>query len=139
VPIVTCPYFFPTEKSANLGWPFPQRLPLGAGFCGSCTATGGHRTPTEEELRDFCNLGYARQCGRMPVERHSDAVRFAIAKDGGDRLLLHYSCERDHTPIEHGLLQYDCTAQAWPVAHHDARIQRQAECYVAVYLERRRK
>jgi len=139
VRIVACPYFFPTEKSENLGWQFPQRLPLGAGFCGSCTATGEHRTPSESELKDFCNLGYARQCGRIPTDRHSDAVRFAIAKDGGDRLLLHYSCERDHAPIEHGLLQYDCTAHAWRVAHPDACIQRQAECYVVIYLERRQK
>ena len=75
----------------------------------------------------------------MPADRDSDAVRFAIAKDGGDRLMLHYSCERDHVPIEHGLLQYDCTAQAWRVAHPDACIQRQAECYVLIYLERRNK
>jgi len=136
---VPCPYFFPTEKSANLGWPFPQRLPLGGGFCGSCTSGGDHSVPSEVELREFCNLGYARQCGRIPADRRSDAVRFAIAKDGGDRLLLHYCCERDYAPVEHGQLQYDCITRSWPLAHHDACIQRQAECYVAVYLERKGK
>jgi len=139
VHVVACPYFFPTEKSANIGWPFPQRLPLGAGFCGSCTAGAEHRMPGEVELREFCNLGYAGQCASLPADRSSDAVRFAVAKDGGDRILLHYLCERDHAPVEHGQLQYDCVTQAWPVAHRDACIQRQAECYVSIYLDRRKK
>jgi hypothetical protein len=135
---VACPYFFPTEKSANIYWAFPRRLPLGAGYCGTCTAGSRQVTPGEDELREFCNLGYARQCSRIPADRHSDAVRFSIAKDGGDRILLHYCCERDHAPIQHGQLQYDCTSQAWPVSHPDLRIQRQAECYVEMYLERRK-
>jgi hypothetical protein len=136
VRVVACPYFFPTQKSANIAWPFPQRLPLGAGFCGSCTAGPEHSTPVDNELRDFCNLGYARQCGKFPAQRRSDAVRFAIAKDNGDRILLHYCCERDHAPVEHGQLQYDCSTHSWSVGHHDGCIQRQAECYVAVYIER---
>ncbi|HKE33039.1 MAG TPA: hypothetical protein VKD65_15015 [Candidatus Angelobacter sp.] len=135
--VVACPYFLPREKSPEIYWPFPRRLPLGAGFCGSCTASGEPRIPTEAELREFCNLGYARGCTRLPAERRSDAVRFAVAKDGGDRILLHYCCERDYAPIEHGQLQYDCSSASWPVPHSDARIQRQAECYVGIYLERK--
>jgi hypothetical protein len=103
-----------------------------------CTAGGGRVTPGEDDLREFCNLGYARQCVRIPADRRSDAVRFSIARDGGDRILLHYSCERDHVPIQHGRLQYDCISHAWPVAHPDLCIQRQAECYVELYLERRK-
>ncbi|HLJ26178.1 MAG TPA: hypothetical protein VKY85_05670 [Candidatus Angelobacter sp.] len=136
---MACPYFYPTEQSTNIHWPFPRRLPLGAGFCGTCAAGAERITPTEAELRDFCNLGHARQCDRIPAERPSDAVRFAIAKDGGDRILLHYCCERDHAPVEHGQLQYNSAARNWPVPHQDACIQRQAECYVAMYLERRTK
>ena len=135
---MACPYFFPTEKSANIYWAFPRRLPLGAGYCGTCTAGGQQVTPVEDELREFCNLGYAGECTRIPAERRSDAVRFSIAKDGGDRILLHYCCERDHAPIQHGQLQYDCMAQTWPVSHPDVCIQRQAECYVSEYLGRRK-
>jgi hypothetical protein len=134
---VACPYFYPTDKSTTISWPAPSRLPLGAGFCGSCTAAGGQSTPGDEELREFCNLGYARRCGRLPAQRSTDAVRFSIAKDGGDRLLLHYCCERDYAPVEHGQLQYDCRSKTWPVAHPNACVQRQAECYVLTYLERR--
>lgn len=98
---------------------------------------GGTHTPDERELREFCNIGYARECQKIPAERRSDAVRFAVAKDGGAHILLHYSSERDHAPVEHGLLQYDCATRAWPVPHPDACIQRQAECYVSLYLERK--
>lgn len=133
---MACPYFFPTEQSANIYWPFPRRLPLGAGYCGTCTAGNLRLTPTEDELREFCNLGYARGCARIPTERETDAVRFAVAKDGGDRILLHFCCERDHLPVQHGQLQYDCRTRAWPVAHRDACIQRQAECYLSTYLKR---
>lgn len=136
---MACPYFFPTGKSANIYWPFPRRLPLGAGFCGFCAAGAQQATPGETELRDFCNLGYARQCSRIPAERPLDAVRFAVAKDGGSRILLHYCCERDHAPVRHGQLEYDCLSTGWLVPHEDKCIQRQAECYIAVYLERRGK
>jgi len=133
---VACPYFFPTKKSSTILWPFPQRLPLGAGFCGTCTAGAARSVPDDAELKDFCNLGYA-QCTKIPAERPSDALRFAVAKAGGDRILLHYSSERNHAPVEHGQLQYDCTTRTWPVPHPDICIQRQAECYVVTYLERR--
>src|SRR5207302_1927373 len=99
---VACPYFFPTEKSNDILWAFPQRLPLGAGFCGSCMAQGGQRIPTETELKEFCNLGYASECESMPKDRRADSVRFSVAsgkplnKDAKDRIRLHYSCERDH-------------------------------------------
>jgi hypothetical protein len=136
---VACPYFFPTERTFAIGWPFPHRLPLGGGFCGTCRANGQEFVPDDELLRDFCNLGHARGCARMPPTRPSDSVRFAVAKDSTDRILLHYVFERDHAPVAHGQLEYDCAAQRWPSPLADACAQRQAECYLAVYLERRRK
>jgi hypothetical protein len=137
VKAVACPFVFPTEKSNTVFWAFPRRLPLGSGYCGTCTAAPEQLTPNDDELRELCNIGYARECQKLPAERHSDAIRFAVAKDGGSRILLHYSCERDHAPVEHGQLQYDCTTRTWPVAHADACVQRQAEVFVAGYLERR--
>jgi len=101
-------------------------------------AQGKHSTPTEIELQEFCNLGYARQCEKLPSDRHADSVRFSVANDAKNRIRLHYSCEQNHAPVEHGVLEYDCETRSWPVAHHDACIQRQAEVYVETYLERRR-
>lgn len=75
----------------------------------------------------------------MPAERHSDAVRFAIAKDSGNRILLQYCCERDYAPAGHGQMEYDCVSGTWITGHLDACLQRQAECYVLNYLQQRRK
>lgn len=133
---MACPYFFPTER-VSLGWPFPARLPLGAGFAGTCHASAGEITPAETELREFCNLGYARGCSRMPAGRCADGIRFAVAKDEGPRIVLHYVSECEHEPVEYGRLEYDCDGHRWPAPLRDSCLQRQAECFVAVYLERR--
>jgi hypothetical protein len=134
--IVACPFFFPLEK-VSLGWAFPARLPLGAGFAGVCRAGTEGITPSENELRDFCNIGYAGGCARMPAARCADGVRFAIARDEDSRIVLHYVSERLHEPVEYGRLEYDCAQHLWPAPLRDACLQRQAECYVATYLERR--
>jgi hypothetical protein len=136
---VACPYFFPTEKTFAIGWPFRHRLPLGGGFCGTCRAGEREFPPDEAALRDFCNLGYARGCARMPAVRYADSVRFAVALDSGDRIRLHYVYDREHTPVAHGQLEFDCTAQRWLLTLEDACAQRQAECYLITYLERRRR
>ena len=90
-------------------------------------------TPTETELKEFCNLGYAKQCARLPADRNADSIRFSVAptdESAKNRIRLHYSCEQNHAPVEHGLLEYDCETRSWQVRHKDACIQRQAECYV---------
>src|SRR5579872_6379939 len=138
---MACPYFFPTEKSSELSWAFPQRLPLAAGFRGWCMANGAKSEPGERELKEFCNLGYARQCERMPALRQGDAVRFSvlgnqgIGNQGKGEVVLRYAIERDHAPVEHGQLRFDGATRACLVSHPDARIQRQAECYLAARLE----
>ncbi len=73
----------------------------------------------------------------MPADRCSDGVRFAVARDEESRIVLHYVSERLHQPVEYGRLEYDCQAQRWLAPMRDACLQRQAECYVEVYLERR--
>jgi hypothetical protein len=134
---VACPYFYPCEKNCTITWAFPNRLPLGAGFSGTCRANSEEIAPTETELRDFCNIGYARGCAHMPKAGFSDGVRFAVARDEESRIILHYVSEREHEPVEYGRLEYDCTNKLWPVSLRDACLQRQAECYLSVYLERR--
>jgi hypothetical protein len=136
---VACPYFFPTERAFTIGWAFPHRLPLGSGFCGTCRAANAEVLPDDATLRDFCNLGYARGCSRMPGARIADSLRFAVAKDAGERVFLRYVFEREHAPIAHGRLEYDCATKTWPAPLADACAQRQAECFLAGYLERRRR
>jgi len=136
---VACPYFFPTERTYAIGWPFPQRLPLGAGFCGTCRAGVEDFAPDEAMLRDFCNLGHAHGCARMPAGRHADSLRFAVAEDSGEKIRLLYIYDCDHAPGEHGQLEYDCASRRWLDALGDACAQRQAECYLAMYLERRKR
>jgi hypothetical protein len=134
---VACPFFFPVERSSAIGWAFPARLPLGVGYCGTCRASADAVTPTDTELRDFCNLGYASECGRMPEARFADCVRFALSKDEGTRILLQYVYERAHEPVKNGLVEYDCLAHQWIVSLSDGIVQRQAECFLSSYLERR--
>ncbi len=117
--VVACPFFFPTER-ISIGWAFPARLPLGAGFTGTCRAGLEEITPSEVELREFCNIGYAGGCSHMPADRCSDGVRFAIARDEESRIVLHYVSERFHEPVEYGRLEYDCKLQSWLAPHAES-------------------
>jgi hypothetical protein len=97
--LVACPFFMPTDKLADGGWLHPSRLPLGGGWIGHCSAPGHEGAePTNQELREFCNLGYAAGCPRLPEERAYDAVRFSVAHDRGAQLMLWFVCESRHRP-----------------------------------------
>ena len=134
---MACPYFLPRERIANSPWPHPARLPLGDAWTGHCTAPGheGAR-PSDRELREGCNLGYARACPRLPRQRSCDAVRFSLARDRDRKLSVQFVCEIAHAPGEHGMLEFDAATGRWSAAHPDARIQKMAECYVDSYLHR---
>jgi hypothetical protein len=133
---LACPFFMPTEKFEG-AWMHPSRLPLGAGWRGHCSAPGHEGAmPSDEEIREQCNLGYAR-CPRLPQERSCDAVRFSVARDRGERIVFCYVCERGHLPATHGMLEYDLAIRQWRSSHPDARIQKMAECYLQSYLLRR--
>ena len=142
---MACPFFMPVEKLENGAWLHPGRLPLGCGWSGQCTAPGhAGEVPSQEELREFCNLGYAEGCGRLPQERMWDSVRFAartVSSDGGNggRVQVHYVCERGHRPAEHGVLEFDPVESRWVELHRDSRVQRMAECFLESYIEKRNK
>src|SRR5215467_9610193 len=102
----------PVEKIENGNWPHPGRLPLGCGWSGHCTAPGHEeKTPTQDVLEAFCNLGYATGCQWAPEQRTCDSVRFAVLAPPGSKSkkdvsdlpasLLHltYVSERDHLPV----------------------------------------
>jgi hypothetical protein len=135
---LACPFFMPTQPLDDAGWLHPSRLPLGRGWSGTCSAPGHEGCePSDAELREFCNLGYAAGCTRLPQERAYDAVRFSIARDGGQELTVWFVCEAGHRPALHGQLQYDAILNCWASPHPDARIHKMAECYVQAYLLRR--
>jgi len=135
---LACPFFTPTERLQDAGWLHPARLPLGGGWSGHCSAPGYEGTqPTEQEIRELCNLGYASNCPRLPRERSYDAVRFSVVRDSGTQLFLWFVCEAAHLPADHGKLEYDLALGRWVSSHPDARIQKMAECYLHSYLLRR--
>jgi hypothetical protein len=118
----------PTRRS-QAGWLHPSRLPLAAGWEGTCTAPG--HEGTSPDSFEACNLGYARDCPRLPRERSCDAVRFAIAQESETRSLLTYVCEKDHQPAERGKLEFRIHDGGCLNPHPDPRIQRMAECFLA--------
>jgi hypothetical protein len=135
---MACPFFLPTEKFAEDAWLHRAWLPLGDGWRGLCTAPGqGNAVPSDEELKDFCNLGYPHECKRFPATRHADSVRFCISHDRADRIEVCYICELEHRPAEHGTLEFDIARNVCSAPHPDARIQKMAACYLEAYLLRR--
>lgn len=144
---MACPFFMPLERLENGNWLHAERLPLGCGWSGQCTAPAHEgETPSHAELRDFCNLGYAESCTRLPRERVWDSVRFAARRMGSDtengtggRIQIRYVCERGHRPVEHGTLEFDVFEALWAEPHADSRVQRMAECFLESFLEKRKK
>ncbi len=134
---VACPYFMPTERIDDGAWIHPARLPLGGGWTGICTAPGHeNETPSPEQVRDCCNLGYAQACTFRPPKPDCDSVRFGVAGDSADAVIVCYVCEKRHLPAEHGTLEYN-KANGWSRVHPDRRIQKMAECYLAAYFLRK--
>ena len=130
---MACPYFVPREVLNDGSWLHPSRLPLGAGWRGECCASGVAVAPLDSEIREFCNLGYASGCPRLPQERDWDAVRFSVAGANGDQIALFYVCEFGHAPVEHGKLTFDLTSERWLDAPADGRVRRLADCYLKTY------
>src|SRR3954453_4877171 len=82
-----CPYFIPTTRFDDAGFLHPARLPLGAGYRGMCGAPGHDGAiPTDEQLKQGGNLGYPRNCSRLPQEREADAVRFSVLREHDGRI-----------------------------------------------------
>src|SRR6516225_8511695 len=117
----------PTNRFDDGGWIHPSRLPLGAGWKGQCCAPG-HEVgqPSDEQLRELCNLGYSAQCSRLPKERSCDAVRFGVSSDRGSQISLSVIYETDHRPAGQAVIEYDSASGTWTSSHPDERIQKMA-------------
>jgi hypothetical protein len=59
-----------------------------------------------------------------------------VVGEDGSTVRLDYSCERDFAPIEHGVLTYDRALATWTATHADERVQRKAEAYLRLWLQR---
>lgn len=137
---LACPFFMPTEKHDCALWAHPARLPLGAGWKGHCTAPDHQgEIPSDEQLRDNCNLGYARNCAWCPPDRPWDSTRFGVSKESEQRITLCYVREKEHQPVEQGTLEYDPAVGRWDSIHPDQRVQRLAESFLASYLLRKKR
>jgi hypothetical protein len=135
---LACPFFMPTQKHDSALWTHPARLPLGNGWTGHCTAPRHlGEIPSDEQLRESCNLGYARTCAWCPPDRPWDSTRFGVIKESDQRVTLCYVFEKEHRPVEHGSLEYDPVLRRWNSKHPDERVQRMAESYLESYLLRR--
>ncbi len=134
---MACPFFMPDRRFVA-DWPFPHRLPLGAGWSGTCTAPGHvNIRPSDEELKSGCNMGYAHSCARLPADRPADAIRFVMGEEGKGIQRVRFACERDYLPAGSGDLIYEVATGTWLQKHRDARIQRMVECYVEAQRDRR--
>jgi hypothetical protein len=104
---MACPYFKPFKEA-----PWSEgRAPLGGIFEGEC-ARGG-----EGDAR-LCNFGYARgRCAQFPSDAQVDAVRFSVMED---RLV--WIRERDHAPVDHGVIEFDGLAALGEVMAEQARV-----------------
>ena len=132
---MACPFFVPTQRTGEIAFPHPRRLPLGTSWRGLCSAPGHEQeVPSAREL-ESCNLGYAHDCPRLPSQRPADAVRFQVVEDSGEKLRLEFVFEAGHLPAGHGFLEYGRGAKAWISPHPDTRLLRLAESFLKFYLE----
>ena len=113
-------------------------MPLGDLWRGVCRAESTPFTPGDSAVNELCNMGYARgRCARFPQADAGDAVRFLVARDRDDLILIEYVVERDHHPYGHGVLEYSRTLSGFAGSEANAVLVRQALAYVHSYLRRR--
>jgi hypothetical protein len=136
---VACPFFSPTDRAYDVPFPHPGRLPLGAAWRGLCQAPGHKPSMPEGRQLEWCNLGYASSCPRLPQKRSSDAVRFGVVRESKERISIQFVFESDHQPAGHGYLEYDPVAKHWIAIHPEPRTQTLAESFLASYFERKRR
>ena len=122
---MACPFFRPLRPTE---WS-TARAPLGAIFEGECERGGSG------EAR-FCNFGYARGlCAEFPDGSAADAVRFSVSGTAKGIVKIVWILEKDHAPLEHGLLEYTKSTGAF-VAEPSGVLAVQARVFIENYLRR---
>ena len=122
---VACPFFRPLKKAQ---WS-EGRAPLRGIFEGQCER-GGTGDAT------LCNFGYARGlCHAFPSDAPVDAVRFSVASIAEGVVRLVWILEKDHEPMDHGVLQYqESTGEFLPLV--TGVFGQQARIFIADYVRR---
>ncbi len=134
---LACPFFMPTQRADDIAFPHPARLPLGSSWRGTCLVAGHEQVTLSSVELESCNLGYAKSCPRLPVDRGCDAVRFCVTSESPDAISLQFVLETAYLPTAHGFLEYDQRLGNWTLPHVDRNIQRMAECFLQSYLDRK--
>lgn len=135
---MACPYFCPKARLKEEDAAHAPRLPLGDAYAGECRAQQTAYAPDETRTRGLCNVGYARAgCDRFPQDALSDAVRFHMVEDQGERIRIQYIFERDCWPREHGVLEYSLGAHAVEASGDREILRIQAGAFAESYLRRR--
>jgi hypothetical protein len=102
--------------------------------------------PTVAHQEQICNFGYARgRCEHFPADAMVDAVRFSVKQDAGepptDLLRVIYVLERDHAPVEHGVLTFSGSSTAPSLngvpMPSNLLLTAQAEAFVVSYRRQR--
>jgi len=134
---MACPYFYPGETLAARGK--HPRMPLGDPYAGVCRVDPLREwRPDDDTLARACNLGYARKtCPRFPKGSGADAFRFSVAADEDGVLKIFFVCERNHSALEHGTLDFSVSHSKFVNRHTNDLLMRQAEAYIESYLRRK--
>ena len=83
-------------------------------------------------------MGYARgRCPRFPEDSGPDAVRFTVAGDSDQTILISFSVEKDHHPFAQGTLAYSARTGGF-IENYKPDLEILARAYVASYLRRKR-
>lgn len=134
---MACPFFVPREILNDGSWPHPSRLPLGAGWAGSCCASGSDLPVSDSHIRESCNLGYATACPNLPTTRDWDAIRFSVVQIREQQITICFVCEFGHAPVEHGKLEFSLASDCWLNPPADRRVLSLATGYLEAYRVRR--
>ncbi|MEO7145590.1 MAG: hypothetical protein ABI165_19010 [Bryobacteraceae bacterium] len=138
---MACPYFEPRASVMDSRWGTPARLPLGDAHVGVCRSPlNGPREMDNFDLRgfDLCNMGYARgRCRSFPEDAAADAVRFSVSHDDARLVRIQFIMEREHTPLEHGVLEYAIESGTFPGGGPETLVHRQARMFAESYLRRK--
>jgi hypothetical protein len=137
---VACPFFHPTESFQDGVWLKPPRLPLGDPCRGHCTAgPDGDIEPGVDDLRQYCNLGYARgRCSRFPAASDTaDAIRFSVTRDRDGDIALICIFEKDYAPVRHLALIYATGTRSFATAVETSILEAQARKFIDSYLNRK--
>ena len=136
---MACPFFMPLVRLDHSAGAHAPRLPLGDLYRGVCHARPASLIePPQPAQRDLCNCGYARgRCDRFPDDAAADAVRFSVTGDQDGQVRVVYIIEKNHSPAEHGALEYSIAGAELSGIRTSELLAGQAGAFLQSYLRRR--